>query len=264
MKKFKFVFLSSPTFEAVKQDTEHQHVVNSFIAPQRAKDNLDEKKSGKSHFDTNFSSTYVHTALAKLKSVSFNWFAFVALLQPEFASAGYDTSFLDRYLNYFFEHIRSFNLPEGEIQLIENSRNAYLSSQVVNESEYVNCFASFSDSSNDEVEFESNDNLNEITKKLARIKDNARKKAKEEIAINRFMRKKVTPSTKSILKTHPNIGKVIEDFVEQCDIGADKWRRTGFYTFSGDVKDKKRVTFSKIREKLKEHFGREFSHGTVN
>ena len=51
--------------------------------------------------------------------------------------------------------------------------------------------------------------------------------------------------------------------MEQCDIGADKWRRTGLYTFSGDVKDKKRVTFSKIREKLKEHFGREFSYGTV-
>ena len=69
------------------------------------------------------------------------------------------------------------------------------------------------------------------------------------------MQKKVTPSTKSILKTYPNIGKVIEDFGEQCDIGADKWRRTGLYTSSGDVKDKKGVTFSKIREKLKEHFG---------
>ena len=77
----------------------------------------------------------------------------------------------------------------------------------------MNCFASFSDSSN-EVEFESNDNLNEFTKKLTRIKDNARKKAKEEIAINRFMQKKVTLSTKSILKTYPNTGKVIEDFVE--------------------------------------------------
>ena len=87
---------SSPTFSAVKQDIEqHEHVVNSFIAPERAKDNLDENKSGESHFDTNLSSNYVHTALAKLKSVSFNWFAFVALLQPEFASAGYDTSFLD-------------------------------------------------------------------------------------------------------------------------------------------------------------------------
>ena len=72
----------SPTFAAVKQDIEHEHVVNSFIAPERAKDNLDENKSGESHCDTNFSSNYVHTALAKLKSVSFNWFAFVALLQP--------------------------------------------------------------------------------------------------------------------------------------------------------------------------------------
>ena len=146
---------SSPTFAAVKQDIEH--VVNSFIEPERVKDNLDKKKSGESHCDTNFSSNYVHTAWAKLKSVSFNWFAFVAVLQPEFASAGYDMSFLDRYVTDFFEHIRNFNLPEEEIQLIENSRNAYLSSQVVTESEYMNCFASASDSSSDEVEFESND-----------------------------------------------------------------------------------------------------------
>lgn len=94
-------------------------------------------------------------------------------------------------------------------------------------------------------------------KKLNRIKDNSRKKAKEEIALNRFMRKKVTPSTKTIIKTYPNIGKVIEAFVEQCDKGADKWRRIGLYTFSGDVKNTKRVTFRRIQEKLKEHFGRD-------
>ena len=44
---------SSPNFAAVKQDIEHEHVVNSFIAPERAKDNLDENKSGESHCDTN-------------------------------------------------------------------------------------------------------------------------------------------------------------------------------------------------------------------
>lgn len=84
---------SPPTFEAVEQDREHEHVVNRFTSPEQAKDNFDENKSGESQFDTNFPSTYVHTALAKLKSVSFNWFAFLALLQPGFASARYDTSF---------------------------------------------------------------------------------------------------------------------------------------------------------------------------
>lgn len=39
--------------------------------------------------------------------------------------------------------------------------------------------------------------------------------------------------------------------------------KNGVYTFSGDQKKTKRVTFSKIQEKLKEHYGRHFSYGTV-
>ena len=58
-------------------------------------------------------------------------------------------------------------------------------------------------------------------------------------------------------------GEVIEGFVQESDVGADSWRRTGVYTFSGDQKKTKRVTFSKIQEKSKDHYGRHFSYGTV-
>ena len=65
--------------------------------------------------------------------------------------------------------------------------------------------------------------------------------------------------TKSIVNTYGGIGEVIENIVQESDIGADKWRRT----FSGDTKTKKRVTFSKIQNHLQAHYGRHFSYGTV-
>lgn len=203
---------------------------------------------------------YYSIALDTLKEVSFNWFAFVVSLQPEFASAGFSEDILDQFLIDFFAKIPYLGLSDDDITLVEKSRTAYLCSQTARESETFYATVSSSDTSGDESDLE---NMVAITKKLNRIKDNARKKVKEEIELNRFMRKRVTPSTKTIIKTYPNIGKVIEEFVADCDIGADKWRRTGVYTFSGDIKKTKRVTFSRIQEKLKEHFDREFSYGTV-
>ena len=73
----------------------------------------------------------------------------------------------------------------------------------------------------------------------------------------------MSQSTKTVINTYPDIGEVIESFVQESDVGADSWRRTGVYTFSGDQKKTKRVTFSKIQEKLKEHYARHFSYGTV-
>lgn len=78
--------------------------------------------------------------------------------------------------------------------------------------------------------------------KLKQIDEKFRKRAKKEIEGQRFLRKKVSQSTKSILNTYPDIGDVIERFVQESDVGADSWRRTGVYTFSGDQKKSKRVT----------------------
>ena len=95
--------------------------------------------------------------------------------------------------------------------------------------------------------------------KLKQIDEKLRKKAKKEIEAQRFLRKKVSQSTKTMINTYPDIGEVIESFVQESDVGVDSWRRTGVCTFSGDQKKTKRVTFRKIQEKLKEHYGRYFS-----
>lgn len=55
----------------------------------------------------------------------------------------------------------------------------------------------------------------------------------------------------------------MEKIVAEADVGADKWRRTGVYTFSGDTKKEKRITFKGIAEKLSDHYDEKISYGTV-
>ena len=59
------------------------------------------------------------------------------------------------------------------------------------------------------------------------------------------------------------MGEVVENFVRESDVGADSWRRTGVYTFSGDQKKIKWITISQIQEMLQAHYGRHFSYGTA-
>ena len=49
-----------------------------------------------------------------------------------------------------------------------------------------------------------------------------------------------------ILSTCPDIGKTMELFVQQHNVGADAWRRTGVLTFDGNANLKDKVTYEKI------------------
>ena len=165
-----------------------------------------------------------------------------------------------KYLIDFSSRLPHLGLNQENLSIVEESRAAYLFYQVNLQSE---CFyGSESESSGKETSTVLSD-TDAISKEPHKIKDKSRKRAKEEIKVSGLLRKKISTSTKSIIKTFPDIGDVIEKFVESCDIGADKWRRTGLYAFSGDVKKTKRVTFKRIQEKLQEHYNRKFSYGTV-
>ena len=83
------------------------------------------------------------------------------------------------------------------------------------------------------------------------------------IAEKRFLSWSVSRKTNSILHKFPNIGSKIESYVRSCDIGADKWRRTGVLTFDGNVRVKKKVTFKRIKEHLQSVYGEEISYGTI-
>ena len=68
---------------------------------------------------------------------------------------------------------------------------------------------------------------------------------------------------RGIVKDFPEIGKTIEEFVQERNIGADHWRRTGVLTFDGNTSVQQTVTYQRSREHLEERYKRKFSYGTV-
>ena len=222
-----------------------------------------EDKRTKKAIDIDINSTFV---LDMLQETSFNWFAFSASLETVFRNRRYDSSVLDQFLCEFASRLPELGLKDDELELLEQSRLAYLAT--LEQKEDLDTLPTLSDSSDEEKESDVEElelvtNNQNIKKGLQKIQDKHRKRTKINIQMNRLLRKKITRSSKTILHKYPDIGDVIERIVEESDIGADRWRRTGVYTFSGDTKKSKRMTFSKIQNKLEEHYGRSFSFGTV-
>ena len=54
-----------------------------------------------------------------------------------------------------------------------------------------------------------------------------------------------------------------EKFVEECNVGADAWRRTGLLTFDGNVKVGKKCTYKRIQEHLQSVYNHKFLYGTL-
>lgn len=83
------------------------------------------------------------------------------------------------------------------------------------------------------------------------------------IAEQNFFKRHVNKRSKGIVDCFPDIGKTIEAYVEECNVGADSWQRTGVLTFDGNTKVKSKVPFEKIRQHLIQTYDRNFSYGTV-
>ena len=206
------------------------------------------------------------TALDELREVSWNWFAFVKVLEKTFETHDYAPELFDQFLTDFAVRLPNLGLHEEELRLTEQSRLAYLENLHQKELDLERLSDSPTDSSEDEhvaAEVKSTSERDSITNKLHKITDKYRKKTKCEIAQQRPLQKMVSRSTKTIIETYPDIGEVIENIVQESDLGADSWQRTGVYMFTGDPKKTKRITFRKIQEKLKERYGRHFGYGTV-
>ena len=82
------------------------------------------------------------------------------------------------------------------------------------------------------------------------------------IAENCFLSRKISKRTSKILKECPDVGKVIEAYVQDRNVGADAWR-TGVLTFDGNLKLKEKATYEGIRQHLRSVYGRKFSYGSV-
>ena len=83
------------------------------------------------------------------------------------------------------------------------------------------------------------------------------------LAERKFLARKQSASVRGILKDFPNIGKKIEEFVQERNVGADAWRHTGVLTFDGNTKVKQKVTYTRIKEYLESVYNRKFSFGTI-
>ena len=83
------------------------------------------------------------------------------------------------------------------------------------------------------------------------------------VAKMRMLRMKTTTQKRNIVNRHPEIGKVMERYAESCDVGADRWRRTGLLTFGGDQKKEKRLTYKRLQEYLISYYDEHISLGKL-
>ena len=90
-----------------------------------------------------------------------------------------------------------------------------------------------------------------------------RRQRAKRIATANLLSRKVSKKARGIVKKFPNIGKAIEDYVSERNVGADYWRRTGVLTFDGNQNVKEKVTYERIRQHLTELYDHHFSYGTV-
>ena len=91
-----------------------------------------------------------------------------------------------------------------------------------------------------------------IEKKRKSLARRIRRTKAKEIAKVNFLSKKVSKKVKNVVDKFPDIGKTIENFVQDCNVMEDAWRRTGVLTFDGNRCVKKKATFERIRRHLEE------------
>lgn len=118
-------------------------------------------------------------------------------------------------------------------------------------------------SESDNPDLYSRDQQKILRKKIEALKRSAKRRAAKRIASRKYLQRSRSLRVESITTKYPDIGTTIENFVQQCNVGADAWRRTGVLTFDGNVKVKKKATYNRIREHLENKYGRHFSYGTV-
>ena len=102
-----------------------------------------------------------------------------------------------------------------------------------------------------------------VVKRRAAIKRQKQRYKAKLLVEKRLLSRKVTKTLHGVLLECPGIGKEIEAFVSERNVGADAWRRTGVLTFGGNKRIKEKVTYERIRQHLQQVYNRKFSYGTV-
>ena len=205
-----------------------------------------------------------HSLLARALSESnFNWFEFHEKIEGIMEQT--DSNNVSKTLEEFFLQIPHMGLSQNQMEHTVQSHRAFqaaasesyeqeriarsINGEIVSESEsddpdqYVG-ITSITSAAGREL----------IRKKRVSIKTRHEK---------RLLARKLSKRTSKVLRDCPNIGKTIESFVEDHQVGADAWRRMGVLTFDGNSKLKDKVTYKKIQKHLETVYGRKFAFGTV-
>ena len=210
-----------------------------------------------------------HQLFNILKLCSFNWFEFVASLKSKFIHTTENA--LNQLLVDFGDQLSTLNLDKENMRTAERSREAFLLSERLlksNEGEEGD-IVSESDSSDQEIWNRGISNVlgergrEMIKRRRAAIHRKAVREIKKKITERRFLKRRRSKRVSRFLSEVPGIGKEIENFVKECDAGADAWHRTGVITFDGNRKVKKKPTFKRVKEHLEEKFQLKISYGTV-
>ena len=206
--------------------------------------------------------------LKVLEAGKYNWFEVRDYLEKT-ASCDHESPSLTFLTTVFSKLMSSITSPESKI-LLEQSYNASLATE--KEKELENRLVAqlngeiVSESESDSAvpaTMQSPEVKNLIAKKRKNVLRKFKRRKAREIAERRLLSRSVSRRRNTIIDRFPNIGSEIESFVRSCDIGADKWRRTGVLTFDGNVRVNKKVTFQRIKEHLEATYGQKFSYGTV-
>ena len=195
-----------------------------------------------------------------LRNSNFNWFELVSQVES--------TTELQNVLQNFYSNRSSYSFTENEVRLIEQSYSAF----TINEEQYA-CSRKkmkrivngeiVTDSESDNPDLYHKDKERVVRKKIESIKHSAKRRAAKRVASKKHLHRTYSRRVQSITERYTDIGTTIGNFVQQCNVGADAWRRTGVLTFDGNVKVKKKATYHRIKEHLETKYGRHFSYVTV-
>lgn len=194
-----------------------------------------------------------------LRRCNLNWFAFTEELRTEWPQlTDYD---IDNTLTDFTSQIPSIGLTEKDEKCIEISRQAYLWKGQLEQMEQSDDFGSESDE--EETENCHKQQNHDMQREVKLMRRRLKRQAARKVAEMRLLQRRQGKHVSKILRDCPDIGKSIEEFVKDNNVGADAWRRTGVLTFDGNRKRNKKVTFSRIKEHLEQKYNRKFGYGTV-
>ena len=102
-----------------------------------------------------------------------------------------------------------------------------------------------------------------VAKKRQALARKVRREKAKAIASRNFLGRKITRRMKTIIDKFPDIGQTIENYVKECNVGADAWRRTGVLTFDGNRRVKQKATYRRIQQHLQDTYDHKFSYGTT-